>query len=78
MTPGQLRLYSGDYNYMQQAWQPDGSIVIRLSGGKSGRTHLFHVRNLWKEDEEVLFEDEIVSQPPAWMRKRLKEARKMT
>lgn len=74
MTPGQRRLYSGDFNYMFQEWQPDGSVIITLSGGKSKRTHRLHVKGLYEENEEVLSEEEVEPKPPGWLRKRLEEA----
>lgn len=74
LTEGQRRLYSGDYNYMNQERQADGSVIVTLSGGKSGRTHRLHVKNLWKRQEEVLSEQEVKAKPPGWLKKRLKEA----
>lgn len=74
LTPGQRRLYSGDYNYMSQAWQPDGTIVIIVTGGKLPIGHLMHVRDLFGEHEEVLTEVVIPPGPPPWIRDRLEEA----
>lgn len=74
MTPGQRRLYSGDYNYMSQEWLADGSVTVTISGGRRNQTHRLHVKNLWGEQEEVLSEEEIKSEPPEWLKKRLEEA----
>lgn len=73
LTPGQKRLYSGDYNYMNQEWQPDGSVVVTISGGKSGQVHRMHVRDLWGEHEEVLTEERLPEGPPAHIVARLAE-----
>lgn len=75
LTLGQRRLYSGDYNYMNQERQTDGSVIVTISGGKSEQTHRLHVKNLWKENEEVLSEEEVKAEPPGWLKKRLKEAK---
>ena len=74
LTPGQRRLYSGDYNYMTQARQPDGTLAVQISGGKSGQVHLMHVRDLWGKHEEVLTEVVIPPGPPPWIRDRLEQA----
>jgi len=75
LTEGQRRLYSGDYNYMNQEWQDDGSVIVSIFGGKSGRIHRMHVVDLHKEAEEVLIEIEDKVGPPTWLKKRLKEAK---
>jgi len=74
LTPGQRRLYNGDYNYLQEAWQPGGTVAIMVSGGRSGQVHLLHVRDLWGEHEEVLTEVVIPPGPPPWIQQRLEEA----
>ncbi|MBA7613440.1 hypothetical protein ES703_20689 [subsurface metagenome] len=74
MTPGQRRLYSGDYNYLFQDRQPDGSVIVTVSGGKSGQAHRMHVRDLWGEHEEVLQEEALPPGPPPWIQDRLEEA----
>lgn len=75
LTTGQKRLYSGDYNNMGQEEQPDGSIIVTISGGPKNETHRMHVVDLWDEQEEVLIEIKDKPKPPAWMKKRLKEAK---
>lgn len=75
LTEGQRRLYSGDHNYVSQEWQADGSVIVTVSGGKSGRIHRLHVVDLNKEAEEVLIEIEDSTEPPKWLKKRLKEAK---
>ena len=74
MTPGQRRLYSGDYNYLFQDRQPDGSVIVTVSGGKSGRTDRMHIYDLWGQHEEVLVEERDPPGPPPWIQDRLEEA----
>lgn len=74
LTPGQRRLYSGDYNYMSQEWQPDGTVILTVSGGKSGQVHRLHVRDLWGENEEVVTEETIHPGPPPHIAARLAQA----
>jgi len=76
LTPGQRRLYSGDYNYMSQAHQPDGTVVVQISGGKSGQVHMMHIRDLWGEHEEVLTEERLPEGPPPHIAARLAEVKK--
>jgi len=78
LTPGQRRLYTGDYNYMHQESQPDGSVIVTISGGKSGQVHRLHVRDLWGKDEEVLTEETLPSGPPPHIQARFDEARRET
>jgi hypothetical protein len=75
LTPGQRRLYSGDYNEMFQDRQPDGTIIVTIAGGKSGRVHRLHIRNLWGRDEEILSEEELKPTVPAHIQARLDEVR---
>jgi hypothetical protein len=74
LTPGQRRLYSGDYNYLSQAGQPDGTVIVTISGGQSGQTDRMHIRDLWGENEEVLTEEIMPSGPPLHIAARLAEA----
>jgi len=74
LTPAQKRLYSGDYNYMDQAWQSDGSVIVTLSGGRSGQVHRAHIRDLWGKDETVLTEETLDPRPPPHIAARLAEA----
>jgi len=73
MTPGQRRLYSGDYNYLSQEWQPDGTVIVTVSGGRSGQVHRMHIRDLWGEDEEVLTEEIVHPGPPPHIAARFDE-----
>lgn len=73
LTPAQRRLYSGDYNYMSQEWQPDGSVIVTISGGRSGQVHRLHVRDLWGENEEVLTESNIPQNIPPHIQARFAE-----
>jgi len=73
LTPGQCRLYSGDFNYVSYDGQPDGTDIVTIAGGKSGQVHRMHVRDLWGEHEEVLTEEEGDSNPPPHVAARLAE-----
>jgi len=44
---------SGRFNYMDQELQLDGSVVITLSK-RGGKVYRFRVKNLYKENEEIL------------------------
>jgi hypothetical protein len=74
LSPGQRRLYSGDYNYMSQEHQPDGSVIVTISGGRSGQTHRLHVRDLWGPAEEVIVEENIPRIIPPHIAARLAES----
>ena len=50
------KLKTGDFNYMSQDWQPDGSVVITLSKRGESETHQFCVRDLYGAKEKVLWE----------------------
>jgi len=76
LTPGQRRLYSGDYNYLSQKWQPDGTVAVQISGGKSGQVHIMHVRDLWGEHEQVLTEVRLPEGPSPHILARFDEAKK--
>lgn len=76
LSPGQRRLYSGDYNYLNQENQPDGTVLLTISGGPSGQVHRLHVRDLWGKDEEVLTEETLPAGPPAHIQARLDESRR--
>jgi hypothetical protein len=78
LTPGQRRLYSGDYNYMGQEWQPDGTCIVTISGGKSGQVHRMHILHLWGEDEQVLTEERVPEGPPPHIAKRFDELKEAT
>lgn len=73
LTPGQRRLYSGDYNYLNQEWQPDGTVIVTVSGGRSGQVHRLHIRDLWGEHEEVLTEQIIPQNIPGHIAARFAE-----
>jgi hypothetical protein len=77
LTPGQRRLYSGDYNYMSQEWQPDGSVIVTISGGRSDQVHRMHVRDLWGQREEVLTEQIIPQNIPPHVAARFAELKEV-
>lgn len=73
---GLNKLYSGDFNTMDQEWQPDGSVIITLSKVGEGKTYRFRVKDLYGKDEEVLEHKVIGTKPPKYLVKRMKEAKK--
>ena len=74
LTPGQRRLYRGEYNYMQQEWQPDGSCIVTITGGSHPDGRRMHISDLWGPAETVLSEDALPPGPPPHIRQRLAEA----
>lgn len=73
---GLNKLYSGDFNNMNQKRQLDGTIIITLSKRGEGKSYRFRVKDLYGEHEEVLEHEVIDTKPPPWVEKRMKEARK--
>jgi len=57
MEKGLEKLKSGDFNNMNQEWQPDGSVIITLSSRKYPEVYRFQVRDLYGSNEEVLWEE---------------------
>jgi len=49
---GLKKLKSGDFNYMSQEWQPDGSVIITLSKRGENKVYHFRVRNLYQPGEK--------------------------
>ena len=54
---GITKLKTGDFNSMSQKWQPDGTVIITLSKRGEGKVYRFQVRDLYGENEEVLWEE---------------------
>jgi hypothetical protein len=54
MSEGLKKLKEGDFNYMGQEQQPDGSVIITLSKQGEDKVYKFRVRNLYQPDEEEL------------------------
>jgi len=75
LTPGQRRLYSGDFNYVSYDAQPDGSDIVTIAGGRSGQVHRMHILHLWSEQEQVLSEERVPEGPPPHIAARLAEAK---
>lgn len=59
MQEGLKKLKAGDFNSMNQAPQPDGSVIITLSKRGENKIYRFKVRDLYGPDEKVL-EHEII------------------
>lgn len=51
---GLRKLYDGDFNYMSQEPQPDGSRIITLTSRKWPGVERFRVRDLSGPNEEVV------------------------
>jgi len=51
------RLTRGDFNYMSQELQPDGSLLVTLT--KRGDPHVYRmwVKDLYQPDEQVIKEE---------------------
>jgi hypothetical protein len=73
---GLRKLYAGDFNYMAQDWQPDGSVIVTL--GKRGQhvKYRMHVRTLYGEHEQVLEHEVVPIRTPQWVIDRMEEAKK--
>ena len=76
MKEGLRKLYTGDFNDMQQEGQPDGSVIITLSKRGEHKAYRFKVKDLYGEHEEVLEHKVIPTGPPQWVLDRMKEAKK--
>ena len=50
------RFKKGDFNYMSQEAQADGSVIITLTRRGYPHVYQFKVRNLYKADEVVEWE----------------------
>lgn len=72
MDIGLEKLYSGDFNNMDQQWLPDGSVIITL--GKTGEdvNYRFKVKDLYREHEQVLSHEVVPIKRPKWLNDRIK------
>lgn len=75
MKEGLERLYNGNFNSLDQAWQPDGSVIITLSKDGEFNSYRFRVKDLYGEHEEVLEHEVIEHKPPQFILDRMKEAK---
>ena len=79
MNKGLVKLYSGDFNMMSQAWQDDGSVIITLTKRSDNKVHKLHVKHLYKENEEVLSYEVVdlskKKEKKPWLEERLKQAK---
>lgn len=73
---GLRKLYSGDFNIMNQEQQPDGSVIITLSKHGEGKSYRFRVKDLYGEHEQVLEHKVIPHKIPKYIQDRMKEAKK--
>ena len=76
MQEGLRRLYRGDFNYMSQERQPDGSVIITLAKEGEAQIYRFKVKNLYGENEEVLKHEVIETKSPKWALDRMEKAKK--
>ena len=51
MSEGLEKLKAGDFNDMNQEWQPDGSVIITLSKRGDDKVCRFRVRDLYEKNE---------------------------
>lgn len=72
---GLEKLYTGDFNSMNQEPQPDGSVIITLSRHGEDKIYRFRVKDLYGEHEEVLEHKVIENKPPEYILRRMKEAK---
>ena len=56
---GREKLRLGDFNYMSQEQQPDGTVLITLSKRGEDKTYKLVVKDLYKPTEQVL-EEEVI------------------
>ena len=49
---GLEKLRSGDFNYIAQEWQPDGSVIITLSKRGEDKVYKFRVKDLYGKNEQ--------------------------
>lgn len=75
MKKGLSKLYSGDFNVMDQDLQPDGSIIITLSSERYPEKYIFRVEHLYLENEKVLSHDIVEPGDKPWIRKRMNQAK---
>lgn len=75
-SPGQLRLYSGDFNVMSQEWQADGSVILTMSTLGHDHDTVLHVRDLYGPNETVISESLVDHAPPAHIIQRQQQAGK--
>ncbi len=54
---GLEKLKEGDFNYMSQEEQPDGSVLVILSKRVEGKTYRFVVKDLYGKNERVISEE---------------------
>jgi len=76
MKEGITKLYSGDFNSMSQEWMSDGSVIITLLKNKESKSYQFRVKNLYKENEELLEERIIEQEVPKHIKGKMEEAKK--
>lgn len=56
MGANRKRLEKGNFNYMTQEGQPDGSVVISLTKLHDPKLYKLCVKKLYQPDEEILWE----------------------
>ena len=74
MEEGLRKLYTGDFNTMNQNNQPDGSVIITLSSTKYPEIYKFRVKDLYGENEEVINHEVLRAELPKHIKDRMKEA----
>jgi len=77
MEEGLKKLYSGDFNYMNQEQvkgEPEVTIITLVKAGERKR-YTLKVRNLYKDNEQVLEHEIIEEHMPQFISDRMKEAK---
>ena len=49
---GLQALKKGEFNTMNQEWQPDGSVIVTLVDNKTGKVYKFRVIDLYGPNEQ--------------------------
>lgn len=49
---GLEKLHQGDFNTLNQSWQPDGSVIITLSKRGEDKVYKFRVKDLYGPNEK--------------------------
>lgn len=67
------RLYQGDYNFMTQEWQSDGTVIVSLYKHNDDKIHRLHIKNLYQENEELIKDEIVTAKVPNHILNRMRE-----
>jgi hypothetical protein len=74
MEEGLRKLYTGNFNTMEQEQLPDGSVKITLSSTSYPQVYRFIVRDLYGENEEVIDHQVLRPETPRHIKERMEKA----